>query len=594
MKSSVKNINLKSVDDIFSTEEIRQDQNREKVIQIPLNELYPFHDHPFKVLDDDKMLDTVVSVKSYGVLIPAIARTREKGGYEIVAGHRRHRASELAELDTMPVLVRDLDDEEATIIMVDSNLQRENILPSERAFAFKMKPYRNQAKAERKSTKADVDYIYKKKMRDNPNATTNSVSKWQQKQAIKKEYLASKGGATATQKTASATTTAVKKGTDKVVQAVGAVLKNPKVWIAMLVILLVAGVISAMASSVAMVFQGAISNVVSTSYTSEDEELVAINDNYTALESSLQIQINNIENDYPDYDEYRYDLDSIAHDPHQLASYLTARYQYFTASEMQDEIEDIFKKQYTLTLNEEIEIRYRTEIRTGTTTTTDDYGNIEFTTYEYEVEVPYEYYILNISLVNSGIYGVVNSSLSSSELEMYSVYLQTNGNKPLLFGGGSSNGNPSTDLSGVEFVNGERAGNQNIVNIALSQVGNVGGQPYWSWYGFNSRVEWCACYVSWTLNQAGYSEPKFAACENQGVPYFTENGRWASRGYADIAAGDIIFFDWNGDGKANHVGIVIGTDGSRVYTVEGNSGDACKVRDYDLNSSVIKGYGLMN
>ncbi len=371
-------------------------------------------------------------------------------------------------------------------------------------------------------------------------------------------------------------------------------MKNPKVWIAILVILLIAGVISAMASSVAMVFQGAISNVVSTSYTSEDEELVAINDNYTVLESSLQIQINNIENDYPDYDEYRYDLDSIAHDPHQLASYLTARYQYFTASEMQNEIEDIFKKQYALTLNEEIEIRYRTEIRTGTTTTIDDYGNIEVTTYEYEVEVPYEYYILNISLVNSGIYGVANSSLSSSELEMYSVYLQTSGNKPLLFGGGSSNGNPSTDLSGVEFVNGERAGNQNIVNIALSQVGNVGGQPYWSWYGFNSRVEWCACYVSWTLNQAGYSEPKFAACENQGVPYFTENGRWASRGYADIAAGDVIFFDWNGDGKANHVGIVIGTDGSRVYTVEGNSGDACKVRDYDLNSSVIKGYGLMN
>ncbi len=150
MKSSVKNINLKSVDDIFSTEEIRQDQNREKVIQIPLNELYPFHDHPFKVLDDDKMLDTVVSVKSYGVLIPAIARPREKGGYEIVAGHRRHRASELAELDTMPVLVRDLDDEEATIIMVDSNLQRESILPSERAFAFKMKMDAIKRQGERK------------------------------------------------------------------------------------------------------------------------------------------------------------------------------------------------------------------------------------------------------------------------------------------------------------------------------------------------------------------------------------------------------------------------------------------------------------
>ncbi|WP_249030146.1 ParB/RepB/Spo0J family partition protein [Tannockella kyphosi] len=150
MKSSVKNINLKSVDDIFSTEETRQDQYKEKVVQIPLNELYPFKDHPFKVLDDDKMIDTVLSVKSYGVLIPAIARPRDEGGYELVAGHRRHRASELAELDTMPVLVRDLDDEEATIIMVDSNLQRENILPSERAFAFKMKMEAMKKQGERK------------------------------------------------------------------------------------------------------------------------------------------------------------------------------------------------------------------------------------------------------------------------------------------------------------------------------------------------------------------------------------------------------------------------------------------------------------
>lgn len=139
MKNSVKNISLKTVDDIFSTEETRQDDNREKVMQIPLSELYPFKDHPFKVLDDDSMIEAVVSIKAYGVLIPAIARHREDGGYELVAGHRRHRASELAGLDTMPVLVRKLNDEEAVIIMVDSNLQRENILPSERAFAYKMK-----------------------------------------------------------------------------------------------------------------------------------------------------------------------------------------------------------------------------------------------------------------------------------------------------------------------------------------------------------------------------------------------------------------------------------------------------------------------
>ncbi|WP_313527594.1 ParB/RepB/Spo0J family partition protein [Anaerotignum sp.] len=139
MKSSAKNINLTSVDDLFSTEESRADAGREKVQEIPLSELHPFAQHPFKVKDDEAMAETAESIKEYGVLVPAIARPRDEGGYELVAGHRRHRASELAGLDTMPVLVRNLDDDAATIIMVDSNLQRENILPSERAFAYKMK-----------------------------------------------------------------------------------------------------------------------------------------------------------------------------------------------------------------------------------------------------------------------------------------------------------------------------------------------------------------------------------------------------------------------------------------------------------------------
>jgi ParB family chromosome partitioning protein len=139
LKSSAKNINLTSVDDLFSTEESRADANREKVVEIPLSELFPFKNHPFKVKDDEAMADTAESIKEYGVLVPAIARPRDESGYELVAGHRRHRASELAGLETMPVIVRNLDDDAATIIMVDSNLQRENILPSERAFAFKLK-----------------------------------------------------------------------------------------------------------------------------------------------------------------------------------------------------------------------------------------------------------------------------------------------------------------------------------------------------------------------------------------------------------------------------------------------------------------------
>ena len=143
MKSSAKNIRLSNLDDLFSTEETRQqaqaDAGREKVRMIPLDELHPFAHHPFKVKDDEAMQDTVESVKAYGVLVPAIARPREEGGYELVAGHRRHRASLLAGLAEMPVIVRELDDDEATIIMVDSNLQRETLLPSERAFAYRMK-----------------------------------------------------------------------------------------------------------------------------------------------------------------------------------------------------------------------------------------------------------------------------------------------------------------------------------------------------------------------------------------------------------------------------------------------------------------------
>ncbi|HJI08580.1 MAG TPA: ParB/RepB/Spo0J family partition protein [Phascolarctobacterium faecium] len=139
MKSSAKKIELASVDDLFSTEESRQDEQLEKIQEIPLSELHPFKDHPFKVKDDDAMIETADSIKKYGVLVPAIARPRPDGGYELVAGHRRRRASELAGKETMPVIVRDLDDDAATIIMVDSNLQRENLLPSERAFAYKMK-----------------------------------------------------------------------------------------------------------------------------------------------------------------------------------------------------------------------------------------------------------------------------------------------------------------------------------------------------------------------------------------------------------------------------------------------------------------------
>ena len=139
MKSSGKNISLTSYDDIFSSEEARTDAKREKIMEISLSELFPFKDHPFKVLDDNRMLEITESVREHGILVPCIARPRPEGGYELISGHRRRRACELAGIETMPVIVREMDDDRAIIDMVDSNLQRENILPSERAFAFKMK-----------------------------------------------------------------------------------------------------------------------------------------------------------------------------------------------------------------------------------------------------------------------------------------------------------------------------------------------------------------------------------------------------------------------------------------------------------------------
>ena len=154
-----------------------------------------------------------------------------------------------------------------------------------------------------------------------------------------------------------------------------------------------------------------------------------------------------------------------------------------------------------------------------------------------------------------------------------------------------------TNLDGVTFIDGDRAGSEAIVNTALAQLGNVGGQPYWSWYGFDGRVEWCATFVSWCANQNGVlgtSIPKFASCRYEGVPWFQEQGQWASADDIVPVAGDIIFFDWEGDGVPNHVGIVIGTDGDKVYTIEGNSSDAVRTKSYNLDSKLIFGYGLPN
>ena len=451
--------------------------------------------------------------------------------------------------------------------------------------SHKLKPYRKAAQAERKLEKANIEALFQKSVYENPAAASNPLSRWQQKQQIKKQYAAAKraaqsGGsaAGAAQKTGKAAKT-VK---EKAQQAGAYVMRHKKGFGIVLAIFLLVCLLLNTMSSCSMMAQSIGSTISGTTYPSDDPELVAVEADYAAKEAALQAEIDNIESSHPGYDEYRYDLDMIGHDPHELAAYLSAVLQGYTRASAQAELERIFAAQYQLTLTEEVEVRYRTETRT------DSEGN------GYTVEVPYNYYILNVTLTSKPISSVASELLTPDQLEMYQVYRQTLGNKPLIFGGGSADTSDSESLAGVEFVNGTRPGNQAVVDIAKSQVGNVGGQPYWSWYGFNSRVEWCACFVSWCYGQMGLSEPRFAACQSQGIPWFQSHGQWGGRDYANIAPGDAIFFDWDLDGSADHVGIVVGTDGSRVYTVEGNSGDACKIKSYSLTYECIKGYGLMN
>lgn len=439
--------------------------------------------------------------------------------------------------------------------------------------SHKLKPYRKAAKAEKAAFKANVNFQYRKTQHDNPQLTSNPLSRFMQKQQIKRQYAkaAKKGGAKAA---AEATRKTAKKTAEETRKAAAFAARHPAGILIAVAALLFFIMISAGLSSCGAMFSGSMNSVLGTSYTSEDSDLVATEQSYAAMENELQQEIDAIESTHPGYDEYRYDLDTIGHNPHELASYLTALLQSYTPQSAQAELKRLFGLQYTLTLTEEIEIR----------TTTDEEGN----------EEEYEYRILNVKLTNKPIASLAEELLNPQQFEMFKVYLQTQGNKPLIFGGGSPDGSPSEDLSGVEFVNGTRPGNQELMELAKQQVGNVGGYPYWSWYGFNSRVEWCACFVSWCYNQAGKSEPRFAGCEWQGVPWFQSRGQWGARGYENIAPGDAIFFDWDLDGVADHVGLVLGRDGSRVYTVEGNSGDACKIKSYDLNYQCIKGYGLMN
>ena len=367
--------------------------------------------------------------------------------------------------------------------------------------SHKLKPYRKAAQAERQLEKANVNVLYQKSLQENPQFASNPLSRWQQKQTIKKQYAAAKHGGQTTGNTAQAaskTGKAARTVKEKAQQAGAFVMRHKKGFLMAGVLFLITCMLMNTMSSCSMMAQSIGSVLSGTTYPSDDPEMLAVEADYVAREVQLQEEIDNIESSHPGYDEYRYDLGMIGHDPHELAAFLSAVLQGYTRQSAQAELARVFAAQYQLTLTEEVEIRYRTE-----TSTDPETGE---TTSE---EVPYEYYILNVKLASKPISAVVSELLTTEQMKMYQVYRQTMGNKPLLFGGGSPDTSGSEDLSGVQFINGTRPGNPQLVELAKRQVGNVGGYPYWSWYGFDSRVEWCACFVSWCYNQAGKSEQKY-------------------------------------------------------------------------------------
>ena len=879
MKSSAKKVELASVDDLFSTEESRADAQREKVLEIPLSELHPFKDHPFKVKDDEAMMETADSIRQYGVLVPAIARPDPNGGYELVAGHRRHRASELAGKDTMPVIVRDLDDDQATIIMVDSNLQRESLLPSERAFAYKMKlEAMNHQGARADLTCGQVGHKLQagQKSRDDFDPIRAEYSRMLQDQLakgnnglVKTKYLTFAIEAdsirTAKPRLERIETDVLNNfkrlgvsaepldGKARLAQLHAIFHMDEQVpfrfewdWLAPSGLSTKDFIApSSFAFRNGKQFQmgkkhGAVSFVQILAPELNDRMLADFLDMESSLIVSLHIQsvdqvkaIKTVKRKITDLDRSKieeqkkavragYDMDIIPSDlatygveakkllqdlqsrnermflvtflvlntadtPRQLdnnifqASSIAQKYNcQLTRLDFQQEeglmsclplgLNQIEIQRGLTTSSTAIFIPFTTQelFQTGKealyyginalssnlimvdrkllknpnglilgtpgsgksfsakreiancflltnddiiicdpeaeyaplverlhgqvikiSPTSSNYINpmdlnldysdednplslksdfilslcelivggkeglapVQKTIIDRCVRLVYQTYlndprpenmpiledlynllraqdekeaqyiataleiyvtgslnvfnhrsnvdinnriVLNVTLTSKPISEVAADLLTPEQLEMYQVYRQTLGNKPLIFGGGSADTGDSESLAGVEFVNGTRPGNQAVVDIAKSQVGNVGGQPYWSWYGFTSRVEWCACFVSWCYGQMGLSEPRFAACQSQGIPWFQSHGQWGARGYENIAPGDAIFFDWDLDGSADHVGIVVGTDGSRVYTVEGNSGDACKIKSYSLTYECIKGYGLMN
>lgn len=420
-------------------------------------------------------------------------------------------------------------------------------------YGRKLRQYKKLERLEKKADKDAVDSIFAERMKSDPQAGSNLFSRWRQKQAIKKEYAAAKAGAAAAENTAAGTAKAAQGTASMTERAFQFVQSHSHIIIGIAAVGLLVLVIAGSVSSCSVLINGGGNVVLGTSYTAEDEDLKGVETDYTKLEDKLRKQIDRIETDHPGYDEYRYNLAEIGHNPYELASLLTVEFENYTRSQVQARLQSIFEAQYELKLEEKVEIRTRKETRVGYR-----YNPITGTghTYTYQVTVQYEYKILNVTLLNRGVdYVARNSGLTDDQLQRYEVTLECRGNRDDLFAGiafatpdgaGSSGEYQDYDIPG-EALTDEK------FRKMITEAEKYLGYPY-VWGGSSPSTSFdCSGFVSWVINHCG---------NGWNVGRQTANGLM---GKCDIIPkseakpGDLIFFQktYNTSG-ASHVGIYVG------------------------------------
>lgn len=420
-------------------------------------------------------------------------------------------------------------------------------------YGRKLRQYKKLERLEKKGNKDAVDSIFAERMKSDPQAGSNLFSRWRQKQAIKKEYAAAKAGAAAAENTASGTAKAAQGTVSITEKAFQFVQSHSHIIIGIAAVGLLVLVIAGSVSSCSVLINGGGNVVLGTSYTAGDEDLKGVETDYTKLEDKLRKQIDRIETDHPGYDEYRYNLAEIGHNPYELASLLTVEFENYTRSQVQARLQSIFEAQYELKLEEKVEIRTRKETRVGYR-----YNPITGTghTYTYQVTVQYEYKILNVTLLNRGVdYVARNSGLTDDQLQRYEVTLECRGNRDDLFAGiafatpdgaGSSGEYQDYDIPG-EALTDEK------FRKMITEAEKYLGYPY-VWGGSSPSTSFdCSGFVSWVINHCG---------NGWNVGRQTANGLM---GKCDIIPkseakpGDLIFFQktYNTSG-ASHVGIYVG------------------------------------